>query len=61
MHIMATNTKVIADHNPPAVTKILAEFIVNHPTFANGGWGVPSSIGLAALWAQHTTKRQALH
>jgi 2-methylcitrate dehydratase PrpD len=35
---MATNTKVIADHNPPAVTKILAEFIVNHPTFANGGW-----------------------
>ena len=32
---MATNTQVIADHNAPPITRILAEFIVNHPS---KGW-----------------------
>ena len=32
---MATNTTVIADHNAPAVTHILAEFVANHPS---KGW-----------------------
>jgi 2-methylcitrate dehydratase PrpD len=35
---MSHNTTVKADHNAPPVTRILAEFIVNHPSFANGGW-----------------------
>ena len=32
---MAQNTKVTADHNAPPITKILAEFVVNHPS---RGW-----------------------
>lgn len=32
---MATNTKVDADHNAPPVTRILAEFVANHPS---KGW-----------------------
>ena len=32
---MAQNTKVIADHNAPPITKLLAEFVVNHPS---RGW-----------------------
>ena len=32
---MAINTKVEADHNPPEITKILAEFVANHPS---NGW-----------------------
>ena len=32
---MATNTTVIADHNAPAVTHILAEFVAAHPS---KGW-----------------------
>ncbi len=32
---MAQNTKVIADHNAPPITRILAEFVVNHPS---RGW-----------------------
>lgn len=32
---MARNTHVQADHNAPAITKILAEFVVNHPS---KGW-----------------------
>ena len=32
---MAINTKVEADHNPPEITKILAEFVAHHPS---NGW-----------------------
>jgi 2-methylcitrate dehydratase PrpD len=32
---MAINTKVEADHNAPEITKILAEFVANHPS---NGW-----------------------
>ena len=32
---MATNTTVVADHNAPAVTHILAEFVATHPS---KGW-----------------------
>jgi len=32
---MATNTTVVADHNAPAVTQILAEFVATHPS---KGW-----------------------
>ena len=32
---MAQNTKVAADHNAPPITRILAEFVVNHPS---RGW-----------------------
>ena len=32
---MAQNTKVSADHNAPPITKILAEFVANHPS---RGW-----------------------
>ena len=32
---MARNTQVIADHNPPPVTRTLAEFVANHPS---RGW-----------------------
>ena len=32
---MALNTKIQADHNAPAVTRLLAEFVVNHPS---KGW-----------------------
>ena len=35
---MSHNTTVKADHNAPPVTKTLANFIVNHPSYANGGW-----------------------
>jgi 2-methylcitrate dehydratase PrpD len=33
---MARNTQVAADHNAPPVTRILAEFVANHPS---RGWG----------------------
>ena len=33
---MATNTTVIADHNAPAITQILADFVTHHPS---KGWG----------------------
>jgi 2-methylcitrate dehydratase PrpD len=33
---MAINTTVAADHNAPPVTRILAEFVANHPS---RGWG----------------------
>jgi 2-methylcitrate dehydratase PrpD len=33
---MVQNTQVEADHNAPPITKILAEYIVNHPS---KGWG----------------------
>ena len=33
---MAQNTSVTADHNAPPITRILAEFVVNHPS---RGWG----------------------
>ena len=36
--IMARNTQVHADHNPPPVTRTLAEFVANHPSGAAGGW-----------------------
>src|SRR5690606_8313190 len=32
---MARNTQVQADHNAPPITRILAEFVVNHPS---RGW-----------------------
>ena len=32
---MARNTNVKADHNAPAITQILAQFVVNHPS---KGW-----------------------
>ena len=32
---MAQNTKVAADHNAPPITRMLAEFVVNHPS---RGW-----------------------
>jgi 2-methylcitrate dehydratase PrpD len=35
---MARNTQVAADHNAPPVTQILANFVANHPSFAQGGW-----------------------
>ena len=35
---MARNTQVIADHNAPPVTQILAEFVATHPGYAAGGW-----------------------
>ncbi len=35
---MARNTQVPADHNPPPVTRTLAEFVANHPSGASGGW-----------------------
>ena len=35
---MARNTQVAADHNAPAVTHILAEFVATHPGFLAGGW-----------------------
>ena len=33
---MARNTQVVADHHAPPVTRILAEFVANHPS---RGWG----------------------
>ena len=64
---MARNTTVKADHNAPAITQLLAEFVVNHPsrgwndavdreahrTFAN--W-----VGCAIGPAQHETMQAAL-
>ena len=35
---MARNTQVAADHNAPAVTQILAQFVATHPGFEAGGW-----------------------
>ncbi|CAN5453541.1 MmgE/PrpD family protein [soil metagenome] len=35
---MARNTKVDADHDAPAITQILANFVATHPGFAAGGW-----------------------
>ena len=35
---MARNTQVPADHNPPPITRTLAEFVANHPSGAAGGW-----------------------
>jgi 2-methylcitrate dehydratase PrpD len=35
---MARNTQVSADHNAPAVTQILANFVATHPGFLAGGW-----------------------
>ena len=32
---MARNTQVAADHNAPPVTRILAEYVANHPS---RGW-----------------------
>ncbi len=35
---MARNTQVSADHNAPPITRILAEFVANHPSHHQGGW-----------------------
>jgi 2-methylcitrate dehydratase PrpD len=35
---MARNTQVAADHNAPAVTQILAQFVATHPGYLAGGW-----------------------
>ena len=45
---MARNTQVPADHNPPAVTRTLAEFVANHPS---QGWSdvVPGSLSFGQL------------
>ena len=37
---MARNTQVAADHNAPAITRILAEFVSTHPGYLAGGWSV---------------------
>jgi 2-methylcitrate dehydratase PrpD len=35
---MARNTQVSADHNAPAITQILANYVATHPGFLAGGW-----------------------
>jgi 2-methylcitrate dehydratase PrpD len=35
---MARNTRVVADHNAPPITQILAKFVATHPGFSEGGW-----------------------
>ena len=35
---MARNTQVAADHHAPPVTRLLAQFVAQHPGFAAGGW-----------------------
>ncbi|GAB3469633.1 MmgE/PrpD family protein [Polaromonas eurypsychrophila] len=35
---MARNTQVVADHNAPPVTQILAKQVATHPGFLAGGW-----------------------
>ena len=59
---MARNTAVKADHNAPAVTRMLAEFVVNHPS---KGWSAETDreahrtfanwVGCAAGAARHET------
>ncbi len=59
---MARNTAVKADHNAPAVTRMLAEFVVNHPS---KGWNAETDreahrtfanwVGCAAGAARHET------
>ena len=59
---MARNTSVKADHNAPAVTRMLAEFVVNHPS---KGWSAETDreahrtfanwVGCAAGAARHET------
>lgn len=59
---MARNTAVKADHNAPAVTRMLAEFVVNHPS---QGWSAETDreahrtfanwVGCAAGAARHET------
>ena len=59
---MARNTAVKADHNAPAVTRMLAEFVVSHPS---QGWSVETDreahrtfanwVGCAAGAARHET------
>jgi 2-methylcitrate dehydratase PrpD len=59
---MARNTAVKADHNAPAVTRMLAEFAVNHPS---KGWSAETDreahrtfanwVGCAAGAARHET------
>ncbi|TDP74346.1 MmgE/PrpD family protein [Roseateles toxinivorans] len=64
---MARNTQVAADHNAPPVTRILAEFIVNHPS---RGWSdavdheahrtLMNWVGCAVGAAHHETAQAAL-
>lgn len=59
---MARNTSVKADHNAPPVTRMLAEFVVNHPS---EGWSAETDreahrtfanwVGCAAGAARHET------
>ncbi len=59
---MARNTSVKADHNAPPVTRMLAEFVVNHPS---KGWSAETDreahrtfanwVGCAAGAARHET------
>ena len=64
---MATNTTVVADHNAPAVTQILAEFVATHPS---KGWSDAVDheahrtflnwLGCAIGASDHTAARAAL-
>lgn len=65
---MAVNTKVEADHNAPAVTRILAEFVAGHPS---KGWSNEVEheahrtflnwLGCAVGASQHEAVLAALH
>lgn len=67
---MARNTQVIADHNAPPVTQILARHVATHPGYLAGGWSAAVDheahrtflnwLGCAVGAAQHEAADAAL-